>query len=87
MLFDFINKFKELLTEHNINLTKRQLLSLSAQLYDPAGTLIGFPIFLFKHIFHTLVTTNPTLKWDEELPDKYVAWIEKALEVFFVSLE
>ena len=87
LIFHSISQFKELISTYQIELTKRQLLSLSAQLYDPSGTLIGYPIFLFKHIFHDLVTNNPNLNWDENLPEKYVGWVFKALAIFFLSLD
>ena len=66
----------EIIDQNSITLTKRNLLSIAAQIYDPAGTILGFPIFLFKHIFRDLTHNNPNMGWDEAISLQYQKWVK-----------
>ena len=63
------------------------MLSIAAQIYDPAGSILGFPIFLFKHIFRDLTHNHPNMDWDAQIPSKHQDWVRSALEVFYVARE
>ena len=65
--FDDIQRFE---------ITKRILLSIAAQAFDPCGTILNYPIFIFKYIFRDLTFHNPNLDW-----------LGKALDIFFVARE
>ena len=87
LLVGNIQQYRTMIQSHDIKITKRTLLSIAAQCFDPSGSLLALPIFMFKCIFRHLTSFFPNMEWDQIIDPKYTKWLDIALEIFFIARE
>ena len=71
LLIGNIEQYREMIQSYNIQITKRILLSIAAQCFDPSGFLLALPILMFKCVFRHLTSFFPNMEWDQTLETQY----------------